>query len=136
MCSKQFFSRAAKFPMTYYGQLAFNKINPGGNFELKDQSFFDKEYEKEFKKNKLIRHLILLKELNATQLGKDIFKHLADLNIDKGSEVLAAELATNPTPPVQKKRVSSGTPEGLAKQTPTMTHKSIRRTTLGLHNSM
>ena len=39
--------------MTYYGQLAFNKINPGGNFELKDESIFDKEYEKEFKKNKL-----------------------------------------------------------------------------------
>ena len=93
--SKQFFSEAAKFPMTYYGQLSFNKINPGGNFELKDQSFFDKDYENEFKKNKLIRHLILLKELNATQLGKDIFKHLADLNIEKGSEVLAADLATS-----------------------------------------
>mgnify|MGYP003337303431 CR=1 FL=1 len=47
--SNQFYSEAAKFPMTYYGQLAFNKINPGGNFELKDQSFFDKEYEKERK---------------------------------------------------------------------------------------
>jgi len=93
--SKQFYSEAANFPMTYYGQLAFNKINPGGNFELKDQSSFDKDYEKEFKKNKLIRHLILLKELNATQLGKDIFKHLADLNIEKGSEVLAADLATS-----------------------------------------
>ncbi len=93
--SNKYYTEAAEFPMTYYGQLAFNKINPGGNFELKDQSFFDKDYEKEFKKNKLIRHLILLKELNATQLGKDIFKHLADLNIDKGSEVLAAELATN-----------------------------------------
>ncbi len=93
--SNKFYSEAANFPMTYYGQLAFNKINPGGNFELKDQSFFDKEYEKEFKKNKLIRHLVLLKELNATQLGKDIFKHLAELNIDKGSEVLAADLATN-----------------------------------------
>ena len=93
--SNQFYTEASRFPMTYYGQLAFNKINPGGNFELKDQSFFDKEYEKEFKKNKLIRHLILLKELNATQLGKDIFKHLADLNIDKGSEVLAADLATS-----------------------------------------
>ena len=51
--------------MTYYGQLAFNKINPGGNFELKDQSSFDKDYEKEFK-NKLIKHLILLKEMNYT----------------------------------------------------------------------
>jgi soluble lytic murein transglycosylase len=93
--SKNFYSESAKFPMTYYGQLAFNKINPGGNFELKDESFFDKDYEKEFKKNELIRHIILLKELNATQLGKDILKHLADLNIEKGSEVLAAELATS-----------------------------------------
>ena len=93
--SNKFYSEAAKFPMTYYGQLAFNKISPGENFELNDQSFFDKEYEKEFKKNKLIRHLILLKELDATQLGKDIFKHLADLNIEKGSEVLAADLATS-----------------------------------------
>ena len=93
--SNKYFSEASKFPMTYYGQLAFNKINPGGNFELKDESFFDKDYEKEFKKNKLIRHIILLKELDATQLGKDIFKHLAELNIEKGSEVLAADLATN-----------------------------------------
>jgi soluble lytic murein transglycosylase len=93
--ANKFYSEAAKFPMTYYGQLAFNKINPGENFELIDQSNFDKDYEKEFKKNKLIRHIILLKELNATQLGKDIFKHLADLNIEKGSEVLAAELATS-----------------------------------------
>ena len=65
--STKYYSEAARFPMTYYGQLAFNKINPSGNFELKDHSFFDSEYEKEFKKNKLIRHLILLHELNATQ---------------------------------------------------------------------
>ena len=91
----KFFSEAAKFPMTYYGQLAFNKINPGGNFELQDQSIFNKEYEKEFKKNKLIKHVILLHELDASQYAKDILKHLAELNIEKGSEVLAAELATS-----------------------------------------
>ncbi len=93
--ANRFFSEAAKYPMTYYGQLAFNKINPGGNFELIDQSFFDKEYEKEFKKNKLIKHVILLHELNASQYAKDILKHLANLNIEKGSEVLAAELSTS-----------------------------------------
>ena len=93
--SNKFYAEAAKFPMTYYGQLAFNKIDPGGNFELNDQSAFNKDYEKEFKKNRLIRHVVLLKELNATQLGKDIFKHLATLNIEKGSEVLAADLATS-----------------------------------------
>jgi len=93
--ANKFFSESAKFPMTYYGQLAFNKINPGGNFELKDQSNFDKEYEKEFKKNKLIKHVILLYELDASQYAKDILKHLAELNIEKGSEVLAAKLSTS-----------------------------------------
>ncbi len=93
--ANKFFSEAAKFPMTYYGQLAFNRVNPGGNFELRDESNFDKEYEKEFKKNKLIRHVILLQELDASQYAKDILKHLADLNIEKGSEVLAAELSTS-----------------------------------------
>ena len=92
--SSKYFNEGAKFPMTYYGQLSFNEIKPGENFELTDQSNFDKEYEKEFNKNKLIKHIFLLKELNATQYTKDILKHLATLNIDKGSEVLAAKLST------------------------------------------
>ena len=93
--SNNYYAEAAKYPMTYYGQLAFNKINPGANFDLKDDSNYDKEYEKEFKKNKLIKHVILLHELDASQYGKDILKHLASLNIEKGSEVLAAELSTS-----------------------------------------
>ncbi len=92
--AKKYFGEGAKYPMTYYGQLSFNEINPGQNFELVDQSKFDKEYEKEFKKNRLINQIILLKELNATKYSKDILKHLATLNIDKGSEVLAAKLST------------------------------------------
>ena len=36
-----------------------------------------------------------LHELDASQYAKDILKHLAELNIDKGSEVLAAELSTS-----------------------------------------
>ena len=38
-----------------------------GNFELRDESNFDKDYEKEFKKNKLIKHVVLLHELDANQ---------------------------------------------------------------------
>ena len=30
--ANKFFSEASKFPMTYYGQLAFNKINPGSRY--------------------------------------------------------------------------------------------------------
>ena len=92
--AKKYFLEGSKFPMTYYGQLSFNEVNPGGNFELIDQSVFDKDYEKEFKKNRLVSHVILLKELNATKYTKDILKHLASLNIEKGSEVLAAKLST------------------------------------------
>jgi soluble lytic murein transglycosylase len=92
--SYKYFSEGAKFPMTYYGQLSFNEIKPGENYELIDDSNLDKEYEKDFKKNKLINHVILLAELNASQLSKDIIKYLATLNIEKGSEVLAAKLAT------------------------------------------
>ena len=53
------------------------------------------EFEKEFNENPLTKHVILLYELNKTKYSKDIIKHLADLNIEKGSEVLAAKLATN-----------------------------------------
>ena len=42
----------------------------------------------------MVKHVILLKELNKTKYSKDIIKHLAEVNIDKGSEILAAKLAT------------------------------------------
>ncbi len=93
--AKKYFTEGSKFPMTYYGQLSFNEIKPGENFELIDESSFDKDYEKEFNKNRLIKHVILLKELDATKYAKDILKHLALLNIEKGSEVLAAKLSTD-----------------------------------------
>jgi len=91
----KYFTEGAKFPMTYYGQLSFNEVSPGENFVLVDQSGFDKEYEKEFNKNRLVNHVLLLKELDATKYAKDILKHLASLNIKKGSEVLAAKLSTD-----------------------------------------
>ena len=92
--SYKYFNEGAKFPMTYYGQLSFNEIKPGENFELIDESKFNKDYEKDFRKNKLINHVILLTELDASQLAKDIIKYLATLDVEKGSEVLAAKLAT------------------------------------------
>ena len=92
--SKKYFKEGSKYLTTYYGQLSFNEINFGGEFKLKDETGFSKEYEKEFNKNRLIKHIILLNELDATKYGKSILKHLAKLNIEEGSEVLAAKLAT------------------------------------------
>ena len=93
--SKKYFEEGSKYLTTFYGQLSYQKINPFGEFELKDDSKYSEEYEKTFNKNPLIKHVLLLKELNKTSLSKDILKHLADLDIEKGSEVLAAKLATN-----------------------------------------
>ena len=92
--AEKYFREGSVFLTTYYGQLSFNEINYGGEFILTDQSQYSKEYEKEFNKNKLIKHVILLKELDRTQYSKDIIKHLAQLDIESGSEILAAKLAT------------------------------------------
>ncbi len=93
--SKKYYGEASKFMTTYYGQLSHHKINPNEDFDLKDDTKFSKEYEKDFYKNPLVNHVLLLKELNKTSLSKDILKHLAELNIGEGSEVLAAKLATD-----------------------------------------
>ena len=93
--SENFFKEGSKYLTTFYGQLSFRKINPTGEFILDDQTKYSKNYEEEFNKNPLVKHVVLLKELNKTKYSKDIIKHLAESNIDKGSEILAAKLATN-----------------------------------------
>ena len=92
--AKKYFTEGSKFLTTYYGQLSFKEINENKIFQIDDQTNFSKEYQKEFNKNKLIKHVILLKELDQSQQAKDIIKHLASINIEAGSEVLAAKLST------------------------------------------
>ncbi len=93
--SEKYFKEASKFLTTFYGQLAHQKIYPTQLFELKDDAKFSDEFKKKFYKNPLTKHVKVLKELNKTSLSKDLLKHLADLDIEKGSEVLAAELAVD-----------------------------------------
>ncbi len=90
----EYFKEGSKFLTTYYGQLCFKEINYGGEFTLKEDASYSKDYEKEFSKNKLVRIVKILKELDHTKYSKDVLKHLASLNIEEGSEVLAAKLAT------------------------------------------
>ena len=92
--SKKYFEEGSVFLTTYYGQLSFKELNSNSSFTLKDDGKYEKEFEKEFYNNKLIRHVKLLKELDSIKYGKDIIKHLASIDIDKGSEVLAAKFAT------------------------------------------
>ncbi len=92
--SEEWFLEASKYPNAYYGQLAFLEIKSSEKFEIKDQMKVTEKYEKEFNKNKLIKTVKLLKELDKSKYTKDFLKHLSKLNIDKGSEILAGRLAT------------------------------------------
>jgi len=92
--AKKFYKESAKFTNTYYGQLSFNKIYTGQDFKLSTEFKVADGYDKEFNKNKLIQHVKLLKEMDRTKFSKDILKHLATLDTEKGSEILAAKLST------------------------------------------
>ena len=93
--SRKWYKEASKYLTTYYGQLAFLKINPKGKFELKKDMIVDEKYRQIFFSKELVKITYLLDELQTDKYSKFILRHLANDNISKGSEILAAELATN-----------------------------------------
>ncbi|MDC3355745.1 lytic transglycosylase domain-containing protein [Candidatus Pelagibacter sp.] len=93
--SQQWYEEATKYLTTYYGQLAHLKIKPDEKFELKEQQKITDEYKKYFYKKDLVKIIYLLDELNKDKYTKNILKYIANDNIDSGSEILAAELASN-----------------------------------------
>ena len=92
--SQQWYEEATKYLTTYYGQLAHLKIRPNEKFELAEQQKVTEEYRKKFYKKDLVKVIYLLDELNKDKYTKNILKHIANDNIDDGSEILAAELAS------------------------------------------
>jgi soluble lytic murein transglycosylase len=93
--SKKWFEEAAKYLTTYYGQLAFLELNPNENFELSKDMEVDKKYREKFYSKELVKVVYLLDELNEDRYTKFILRHLANENIESGSEILASELSTN-----------------------------------------
>jgi len=93
--SNKWYQEASKYLTTYYGQLAFLKLNPNGKFELKKDMEVDNKYRYIFFNKELVKIVYLLDELKKDKYSKFILRHLANDNIIKGSEVLTAELATN-----------------------------------------
>ncbi len=93
--SDNWYREATKYLTTYYGQLAFLKLNPNGKFELDKDMEIDPKYRIQFFNKELVKISYLLDELKKDKYTKHILRHLANDNIAKGSEVLAAELATS-----------------------------------------
>ena len=93
--SVKWFTEAANYLTTYYGQLAFMEINPGKKFELSKDIEVEKDYRKTFFKKDIVKLIYLLDELDEDKYAKFMLRHLANEDIENGSEILAAELATN-----------------------------------------
>ena len=93
--SIKWFKEASNFLTTYYGQLAFMELNPNGNFELSKDIEIKKNYRENFFKKDIVKIIYLLNELDEDKYAKHMLRHLANDNVENGSEVLAAELATD-----------------------------------------
>ncbi len=91
----EWFEKSAKFLTTYYGQLSFMELYPNKTFELSKDMEVSKDYKDLFLKKELVKTVYLLDELEEDKYTKHILRHLAKDNINNGSEILAAELATN-----------------------------------------
>jgi len=93
--SKKWYLIGSEFLTTYYGQLSHMKVKPNEKFQLKELMKIDKDYAESFYRNKLVATAYLLYELKKSKYTKHILRHLANDNINKGSEILAAKLATD-----------------------------------------
>ena len=93
--SIKWFKESSKYLTTYYGQLAFMELDPNGTFELSKDLKIEKEYRDYFFKKEIVKVIYLLDELDEDKYTKHMLRHLANDNVQNGSEILAAELATN-----------------------------------------
>ena len=93
--SNKWFNEASQNLTTYYGQLAFLELNPEKNFELSKDIKVNDKYRDNFYSKELVKVVYLLDELNEDKYTKFILRHLANDNIENGSEILAAELSSN-----------------------------------------
>ena len=93
--SEKWFKEASNYLTTYYGQLAFMELDSTNTFELSKDIKIKKEYRDYFFKKEIVKIIYLLDELDEDKYTKHILRHIAQDNIEAGSEILAAELATN-----------------------------------------
>ena len=93
--SKRWYTESSKYLTTYYGQLSHLKISPEKPIFLDDLMDVDKNITEDFYKKGLVKIVYLLDELNKDKYAKHVLRYLANENIDQGSEVLAAKLATD-----------------------------------------
>ena len=90
--AKDWYKKSSVFNTTFYGQLASAKINKN-DFKVKNSYTFSEEDYKKLLKTDLARAVILLSELDMTQKGKDILRHLGSEERSIKEQVLAGKLS-------------------------------------------
>ena len=93
--ANKWYLEGSKYLTTYYGQLSHLKIKPRERFQLNDLIKIDKDYAESFYKYKLVAIVHLLDILKKDKYTKHILRYLANDNTIKGSEILAAKLASD-----------------------------------------
>ena len=93
--SNKWYIKGSEFLTTYYGQLSHMKVKTKQKFQLNKLMKIDKDYAENFYKNKLVATVYLLHDLKKSKYTKHILRYLANDNVNKGSEILAAKLATD-----------------------------------------
>ena len=93
--ANKYYKIASTYPTTYYGQLAHLKIFKNEKYNLSKSLDVDQDYKKKFLKKDLYKIVHLLHELDKDKYTKHILRFLALDNIEKGSEILSAQLATD-----------------------------------------
>ena len=93
--ANKYYKIASTYPTTYYGQLAHIKLFKDEKYNLSEPLVVDEDYKKKFLKKDLYKLVYLLHELDKDKYTKHLLRFLALDDIEKGSEILAAQLATD-----------------------------------------
>ena len=93
--SEKWYKEGAKYLTTYYGQLSHLKVYPNQKFALYNPMQVDIKISENFYRKKLVAIVHLLDDLKKEKYAKYILRFLANENINEGSEILAAKLATD-----------------------------------------
>ena len=93
--SEKWYKEGAKYLTTYYGQLSHLKVYPNQKFALYNSMQVDIKISEDFYRKKLVAIVHLLDDLKKEKYAKYILRFLANENINEGSEILAAKLATD-----------------------------------------
>jgi soluble lytic murein transglycosylase len=91
----QYYSAAASYPTTFYGQLATAALASGGKLQLPGEPAKTADGQKRFSNKELVRAARILKDIERERELWTIMLHLADITDDRAELAALSDLALN-----------------------------------------